>query len=554
MPGLVQSLKNQDVGFHNIVAELWAIDLSTVKESDLTPFLAQSILAQLSDANIITELPIEAQSALKDLATNQGALPWSLFTRRHGEVREMGAARRDRVKPHLSPISPAEILWYRGIVFREFQDTPQGPEEFAYLPHEIFAVIPQIIKPEEVPLGRPALPDECRQQFMTDDSILDHTCTLLAALKLGYSCQQLETMATEWLHLSLNPINPSLNSPTVPGMIQLLHSAGLLDDKNIPQPEVTRSFLESSRSETLTQLFHSWESNFEYNELRMIASLAFEGNWQNDPLKARRAILDHLKAIPGKTWWSIPAFIDAIHVKNPDFQRRGGEYDSWYIRTASTNLSLRGFEHWHDIEGELIRFILCGPLHWLGILDLASSGETSPLLAFRITPWGQSLLSNQSPVGFKEEKQPIYAYADGRLRIPLLSPRAARYQISRFCRWEHKKAEEYHYRITPESLELATHQGLRISQLHTLLQRYASSVPPMLTKAISRWETHGCEARLEQVMVLRVRDSELIAKLKNSKVARFLGDSLGPTSIIVKSGGWEKVQSFLTEQGYLSKS
>jgi hypothetical protein len=140
------------------------------------------------------------------------------------------------------------------------------------------------------------------------------------------------------------------------------------------------------------------------------------------------------------------------------------------------------------------------------------------------------------------------------LRIPLIAPRAARYQISRFCRWEQRKNEEYHFRITSESLELASRQGLHIGQLQTLLQRYASSVPPILIKAIARWEKNGCEVRLEQVTVLRVRDADLIVKLKNSRVARFLGDSLGPTTIIVKPGGWEKVQGFLSELGYLSKS
>ncbi len=554
MPDLAQSLKNQDVGFLRIVAELWGVNLSTIKESELAPFLAKSIITQISNPDILKKLPVEAQLALNDLTQNQGALSWSLFTRRHGMVRDMGAARRDRQKPHTSPISPAEVLWYRGILFRAFQDTPQGPEEFAYLPQDILSVIPQIMIPDNMPPGRPALPDECHIQYKANDSILDHTCTLLAGLRLGYNHDQLKAMEDEWLGIShLPPEHPHFPY-TISGLIQLLHATRLLGERNVPKPESTRAFLEASRGEALSQLYHSWKSSQEFNDLRMISSLSFEGDWQNDPQQARQAILTFLFEIPEKTWWSIPAFIDAIRQQNPDFQRRGGEYDSWYIRASSTNLSLRGFEHWDEIEGALIRFILCGPLHWMGFLDLATASKDSPSLAFRLTSWGRALLTGQSPSGFKEENQPLYAYADGRLRIPLLAPRAVRYQISRFCRWDHKKTEEYLYRVTPESLEQATRQGLRIDQLMALLQRHASSVPPNLTKALSRWETHGCEARLEQVAVLRVRDAELIKKLKASKVARFLGDSLGPTSIIVKPGGWEKVQGFLSEQGYLSKS
>jgi hypothetical protein len=553
MPGLVQNLKNQDAGFLQIVADLWGIDISATKDMELIPSIAQPILTQLSNPGILDEFPEDVQLALKDLIQNQGALPWSLFVRRHGMVREMGAARRDRQKPYLNPASPAEFLWYRGILIRAFQDTPQGPEEFAFLPQEILSVIPQPNKPENIPLGRPALPDECRTQYIANDSILDDTCTLLAGLRLEYGSDRLNAIETGWFGTSTSPKEIHPFNYLQSNLIQLLHTTGVLGENNIPASESTRAFLEAPRSEALAQLFRSWISSGAFNDLRIIPSLVFEGDWQNDPLKARQTILAYLAALPEKTWWSIPAFIDAIHQKNPDFQRRGGEYDAWYIRSASTNQSLRGFEHWEDIEGALIRFILCGPLHWMGLLDLAAAGEGSPILAFRISPSGRALLSGQPPQGLKEEIQPIYAYANGRLRIPFLAPRAARYQISRFCRWEQKKTEEYLYRITPESLELAAKQGLRIDQLQGLLQRHASSVPPILKKALSRWETHGCEARLEQVAVLRVRDTELIVKLKDSKVARFLGDSLGPTSIIVHPGGWDKVQSFLAELGYLSK-
>lgn len=553
MPGLVQSLKIQDEGFLHIVAELWGIDISPCKESELVNFLTKSIIEKVSNPEIINEFPPDVQSALDDLISNQGAMPWSVFSHRHGSIRDMGAGRRDREKPYQNPTSPAEYLWYRGILFRAFQDTERGAEEFAYIPQELLSVIPQKGETTNLPPGRLALTDECQIHYLTNDSILDHTCTLLAALRLGYDRNQLEAIAAEWLSAPTDTSAKPYYLPTIEGLIKLLNSAKLLSEDEIPRPELTRSFLEAERGEALKQLFLSWKNSSEFNELRMIPNLIFEGKWQNDAQKSRQGILDFLSKIPTKTWWNIDSFIYDIKLQNPDFQRHAGEYDSWYIRSADTHGSLRGFEHWDDIEGALIRFTLCAPLHWLGIVDLASAKESSPILAFRITSWGDSLLRGQLPTGFMEEKAPVFAYADGRIRIPVYAPRAVRYQISRFCHWQQRKAEEYHYRITPESLESATKQGLRVDQFISLLQRHASRVPPNLIKALSRWEKFGCEARFEQVTVLRVRDAELIDKLKKSKAARFLGDSLGPTTIIIKPGGLEKVQGFLSEQGYLSK-
>lgn len=41
--------------------------------------------------------------------------------------------------------------------------------------------------------------------------------------------------------------------------------------------------------------------------------------------------------------------------------------------------------------------------------------------------------------------------------------------------------------------------------------------------------------------------------LRNSRAARYLGDPLGPTTVVVKSGSGEKVLEILTEMGYLGE-
>ena len=45
---------------------------------------------------------------------------------------------------------------------------------------------------------------------------------------------------------------------------------------------------------------------------------------------------------------------------------------------------LRGFEHWDEVDGRLIRYIITGPLHWLGVLDLARPEAEQEVTAFRL--------------------------------------------------------------------------------------------------------------------------------------------------------------------------
>ena len=63
----------------------------------------------------------------------------------------------------------------------------------------------------------------------------------------------------------------------------------------------------------------------------------------------------------------------------------------------------------------------------------------------------------------------------------------------------------------------------------------------------------GSEARVENLSVLRVSRPEILKELRNSKAAKFLGESLGPTAVVVKSGAMEKVRAALAELGVFAE-
>ena len=96
-------------------------------------------------------------------------------------------------------------------------------------------------------------------------------------------------------------------------------------------------------------------------------------------------------------------------------------------------------------------------------------------------------------------------------------------------------------------------QYLKIQHLQRLLAGHAQNVPPNIVKALSRWEQRGTEARLQPVLVLRLSSPELLQALRNSRAARYLGDLLGPTTVIVKPGAGDKVMEALTEMGHLGE-
>ncbi len=528
MPDLLASLQKYDLGHLNIVAGLWGLELDS-NEADAA---AEELTASLLDPELVAEvteaLSPESRTAFDALIAKDGRIPWAEFTRRFGQIREMGAGKRDRENPHLKPASPAESLFYRALLARAFFDTGKGPQEFAYIPEDLLAIInreaaKKLAVPSAqsvAPLGRPASPGERGREIPSNDFILDDAATLLAALRMGRTDYRPE-----------------------PRLYDLLTAAKLIR-KNEPQAEAVRKFLEAPRAEALKLLTDAWIESEMFNELRQVPGLLCEGEWNNQPQVTREFLLNLLDAIPDGKWWSLPAFIRAIKEKYPDFQRPAGDYDSWFIKRESDGSFLRGFACWDEVDGALINYFITSILPWLGMADLGMVKESGQVASFRLSP----------SIEAKQEKEKIAVSSNGKVTVSRWVSRAVRYQIARFCEWGEEKSDEYHYRITAASLARAKEQKLKVEQLLALLAKHAAAgVPPALVKMLKRWEAHGTEARLQSQVVLKVSAPETLEEIRKSKVAKYLGEILGPTTVIVKNGAIQKVMEALAELGLLAE-
>ncbi len=541
MPDLAISLHKHDLGHLRIVAEICGLELESNDAGAAAQELADCLLEPILAGEVIESLAKEARAALEFLVSRDGRVPWAEFARQFGQVREMGAARRDRDKPHLQPQSPAETLFYRGLLDRAFFESGKSLQEFAYIPDDLLvlatetlkspgpvikarAAVPQKNTDPTEPMGRPASPGEHGEEEPADDRLLDDVTTLLAAFRMG--------------------IDPPATQVPQAVVEALLRAAGLIQDRT-PRPEPIKEFLEAPPLEAMQMLMKGWLESETIDELRLVPGLACEGEWTGQPAVTREFLLNLLEALPKGKWWSLPAFIRSVKEHYPDFQRPAGDYDSWFIKRVSDGTYLRGFAHWDQVDGALIHFFITGILHWLGMADLAKARESESLAAFRLT----SLTEGPAAKGR------LSASSDGMISVPHGFPRAVRYQVSRFGEWEAEKAESYRYRLTPASLKRAGGQGLKVEHLLALLAKHAEGgTPPVLVKALKSWEAHGTEARLQNQVILRVSRPEILEELRKSKAARFLGESLGPTAVVVKGGAQARVLAALTGMGLLAEN
>ncbi len=539
MPSLEKSLSRHDLGHLQIIAELWGIDLQAPSAQEGVRTMRTALLQPDLLTEIIDTLPPESQQALMLLVQNQGRLPWHAFERQFGPLRQMGPAKRDRELPHLAPISTTEVLFYHGLLARDFLNTPQGAQEFAYLPDEFLEILAQRLpstdQPPSIdtPPGRPARPDEHSVIQPADDRLLNDLTTLLAARRIGWQ----------------EPPHPLTVQQDF--LEALLARLGILTKDHL-DPRRVKTLLETPRPLALTRLAQTWLGS-DINDLCLIPQLACEGSWQYDPLAVRSQLLEWLHDLPETSWWSLPAFIEDVHRKNPDFLRSGGQYQAWLIRHRERNTYLKGFESWKEVEGALLRYLISGPLHWLGLLDLA--GPTAEeTLAFRRSPLAASLLANRPAEGLPIHPATVSVSAEGEIKVAAGADLALRYQLARFGEWENSPPDVYVYRITSASLQRAASQGLTGAHLLALLRRYKVATPPALETALKRWQKDAQPAaRLQPGLVLRVNNPQILDALQKRPERRYIIEQLTPTVALIQPAARAQVQAALAALGWLTE-
>jgi len=533
MPDLSHSLLKQDLGHLRIIAEFWGLELDSTDMDSARDELSASLLNLNLLAELMDSLSPQADSAITDLVAFDGRIAWSTFTRKYGDIRDIGAGKRDRERPHLKPSSTAEFLFYRGLISRAFFETDKGPQEFAYIPDDLLLLIesvgaehaPPLLQQTEA-LGRPASPKEKGQEILANDFILDDATTMLSALRMGRSNWDFD------LQLS--------------GLL----TAAKLIKKNTIQTEAVKAFLESPRKDALKMLTDAWIQSASFNELKLMPGIVCEGEWTNQPQETREFLLNLIDAIPEGKWWSLNSFIRDVKQKYADFQRPAGDYDSWFIKRESDGQYLRGFSYWDQVDGALIKYFIINILHWLGQVDLSvAEGATEPT-AFRISTFEGKKEESDALSLSKGGK--IAVTSNGKISIPRDVPRLVRYQVSRFCEWDEMKSDDYRYHLTTSSLAKAKEQGLKIEHLLPLLAKHSAGIPPSLIKALKRWEINGTEARAESQIILRLGRPEVLEEMRKSKAAKYLGEVLSPTAVIVKGGAIQKVMEALMELGLLA--
>lgn len=539
MPTILETIRDYDEDILNMIAEAWGIDLDLDIKKNTAEQIATLIRLDQTMDEIVHSLSDKSLRGLNALVTDKGEIPWDQFTRKYGELREMGAGRRERERPDRTPVSVTETLFYKALIGRAFFETSQGLREFAFIPDEFYQFLkpakPQVLSDSIKPVPTHLV----EKTLLTNDHIVDHACTVLAGLRVGYTIEELEHF-----------------TPGIPVifLVDLLKGTKIITGRLEPFSEKVKRFLEAARGTALTHLAQAWKTNQEIDELDLIETLEFEGQRKNKPQVPRSQFLDLVQNLPDESWFGIQEFCGWVYQCHPDILRSGGEYDAWFIKNRATGEYIKGFENWQQVEGEYLRTMILKPLFWMGFVDLGkTSGDTFPTV-FRKSKWFNTLMAGQELNYPAIQKKIFELEKSGRVIIERFFPRDIRYQIARCCEWESVRVHKFTYYLSPRAFFRMEQQGLKVSQLVALIIRYARKpVPQNIMLALERWEKHGQEADIDRILVLKVKSASILDQLMASPVKKYILSQQNSTTAEIAADSAPYVKAALLDMGVFAE-
>lgn len=545
---LRQCLIDTELPHLRVIAQLWGLDVEARRAPDIATELAEKMANPTHAGYTWEKLPDEQRTALSVLLNAGGSMAVAVFERRFGKIRPMGPGRMEREVPWRNPISPVEGLWYRGLIFEEFDEARDEAFPVFYVPDALRNALPasSIRETGELALDFVSPPERER---LAGGLFLDDVTTVLAFIH-NQIVHPLSGGLFIWPDQVRQALLSQLRDDEWERMEFILYLLDQLDWMRLDESGRLRlvakpvmDWLQSEVAQSLETLVRAWKQMTTWNELQRLPSLQVDdtGGWRNDPLLPRETLLRYISVLPNDRWVSISDFVQTVKSIDPDFQRPGGDYDTWYIRDAASGAYLTGFESWDQVEGVLLRALLSGPAWWLGLVALDDEEEGARPRLFRV-------LSERDTV---PPSSKVRVRPDLTVAIPAAC-RFERFQLARVAN-PRMVRDPYVYQLNSVSLRRAQEQGITVDKILQFLKALSGMpVPKTVRKSLIRWGERGTEVWLEQVVLLRVSEPEILKQIQGARrTGRYIQRVINPTMAVVAEEDWSGLVTGLAELGLL---
>jgi len=364
----------------------------------------------------------------------------------------------------------------------------------------------------------------------------------------------------------------------------LLRSAGpaILVNRDVQQQFLARDekgqFARLARFylHAASQWSELWELLRNDDQLQIRRSIAFlmGGNRDltDDLHRLRQLVLRTLACLPEYQWIAWAEVERVMRTVWPHFEQMvskqswGGE-DAWFLATTTPRSDkLRRLEasDWDRVQGAFVRQVLCGPLHWLGLADLAQ--RDGQLVAVRLQGladlyWNRAELPTLARdtdaaglPGVPHSPQPVVRFDQHTIRVvPTAISGQAHGLLLKIARLEATFAEEFVYRLDAKTVYQTYEAQVTLDDL---LNDWGQLFSVPLSSAIreqltSWWNAYGHVRLYEHLAVIEFGDDYALSEVKAATtLARVLIAELSPRLVVIPNEAVADLLNQLKKAGY----
>ena len=452
-------------------------------------------------------LPDDAHEALETLLACDGTMAAHRFLAHFGPLRPYRPWRADSPRtPWRHPASPAERLWFLGLIFR--CRAPEG--EAIVIPDEVRPLLPAPPPPPTVEPTAPAPP--------VPDSILDigHVLAFLQGHEVRpFAGRWITPRHLRTLNRALTHADPSAataRSELQTGYLRFLHylaeAAGLVGPvASLLKPTTAAwSWLDASEANRWQALWDGWQGDLQHAPRE-------RSLWQRFRLPGERPFvrtaLDTLARLPDGDWWEPREIANRLRRRciGADTLPRDGD--------ALAAL------------GEL----LLGPLTWAAMVRTNAEEQCA------FTPLGEWLLgrSAKSPAPPATQAAEVHT-SDRGVTVTLPEP-PERPSLRPLVELALPPAGAGRpvRRLTRERFVAGQARGTTGAQVARTLGALTGATPtPAIVARLERWETEAQGLRVRRLTVLSAGDPQVLTELSAERSIRpHFDETLSPHHVAV---------------------
>ncbi|MGB9722371.1 MAG: helicase-associated domain-containing protein [Chloroflexia bacterium] len=553
MRTLRQALEGIPTALLREMARFWKVPEA---EQAGRPRLIAGLLERMGRAESVRDalgrLEETEREVLYTLLEAGGRVRAAVLTHRYGPLRPPGLA-----PSHPEALNPTERLHRRGFLFRTLAAWEDYAGPTFFIPPELLALLPAAPRPRPDELLRVLPPEEVRSTPADLRLHRDLACLLAFFRREDYGPPEEDVWPKDvgaTLQRVLSPATESTdasrNVPTVYAAFgfHLARQAQLLAPDQEGWLRPTAEGLEWLRLPPIARaqvLFQAWCSLTAWDEIFAIPELERLG--PADPSIPRGRVLKALASLEAGRWYTLAGWLRFIESSAPDFLQPEGT--SGRLRLRSGRPLPTGPAAWKEVEGRYLRFIVEGPLHWLGLVDLGKGAAGDD--AFRLNDLGQSLLHPEAGRPHLEE-EPAAVEGTFEVWVPLEASPYIVFILEEYAERVCRDALSL-YRLTRPALHRALERGAGVERLIEALERCGrGALPQNVAYTLREWASAYGKLRLRRPLLLTAAEAERLSEvLADPTIRAACGDRLSPTAVEVPAEQVAALLEALGRLGYL---